>query len=38
MLEGAMKGEPVVYEIQEIWMDFGAGIKHTTMWFIQKMK
>jgi len=31
MLEGAMKDEPIIYKIQEVWMDFGAGIKHTTI-------
>ena len=31
MLEGAMKDEPVIYEIQEVWADLGAGIKHNTI-------
>ena len=26
-----MKDEPVIYEIQEVWMDFGSGTKHTTI-------
>lgn len=31
MLEGAMQDEQIVYTIQEVWLDFGAGIKHTTI-------
>ena len=31
MLKGTMEGEPVNYEIEETWRDFGAGVKHTTI-------
>lgn len=31
MLEGAMIHEPIHYEIEEVWLDYGARIKHTTI-------
>ncbi|HHT97272.1 MAG TPA: hypothetical protein GXZ90_05205 [Clostridiales bacterium] len=31
MLEEVMKDEPIKYEIEDVWMDYGAGIKHTTI-------
>lgn len=30
-LEENMKEEPVSYTIEEVWRDYGAGIKHTTI-------
>lgn len=30
-LEQAMKDELVFYEIEEVWFDYGAGVKHTTI-------
>lgn len=31
MIEDGMKGEKIFYEIENVWLDYGAKIMHTTI-------